>query len=120
MDQNARARLDVQARGLGIDLDGLLTRHEGINAGVIAKYREIMPRAEGGIAEFHFAATGNAKRRLLRRNLVGTQKRRGKVSCREAISFNWLTYCSVLYALTAKETGTKLVSWQIVVSPNSK
>ena len=117
MDEKLLEKLRNMASRLAVPFQPLLDEQNQRNEKMIAQYQSLVFKASGGIAEFRFRASGNAKRKLLRRQLGVIERAPGSVTSRDAMSFNFLSYYSMLYDLTARECGAELVGWHILVSP---
>jgi hypothetical protein len=128
MDWTVATFLDRLLHGLWFDPDQVRDRYDvgairkrqrRLTEVLVREWREVAPGADAAVIEFEFQATGNAKRKLLRR-LEGDgpiSKWRGGFSCRSAMPFQWLEDYAIAYDIVATDCGGALVKWRVVASP---
>lgn len=109
-----------RASDLGVDLATLTAEHEAINVRLQREWTQANPQSGATVVEFCVRATGNAKRKLLRRWPAETEIRRGALVYRVATSFEHLTARSVEQALNAIECGGTLEPWHLIAKPLSE
>jgi hypothetical protein len=88
-------RFAERARSLGVDLARLIAEHEATNARLRQDWVRAYPASHATVVEFVIRASGEARRKLLRRWPVETENRRGSLVYRVATSFDHLTAHSV-------------------------
>jgi hypothetical protein len=109
--------LAERAARLGVDLARVTAEHDAINKRLQQEWTRVNPQSEATVVEFVVRATGNAKRKLLRRWPTELETRPGAIVYRAATSFEFLTAHSVEQALNAIECGGKLEPWRLVADP---
>jgi len=109
-----------RASKLSVSLSSLTAEHEVINKRLKEEWVRTYPQSDATVVEFVLRATGNAKRKLLRRWPTETEIRRGALVYRVATSFEHLTAHSVEQALNAIECGGVLEPWRLVAKPLSE
>ena len=105
---------DVRAR---YDLAAITNDHRPLNDAVVKGWRQLAPGSDATLIEFDFRATGNAKRKLLRRLQGHVLKRRGGIRVRSAMPLKWLDDYALAYDIVARECGRALLGWGFVPSP---
>ncbi|MCI3135518.1 hypothetical protein [Phenylobacterium aquaticum] len=105
---------DVRAR---FDLAAIASLHRPLNEALARDWRDIAPGADAAVVEFEFRATGNAKRKMLRRLDGHVLKHSGGLRLRSSMSLEWLDDYVLAYEIVARECGGKLVGWRYVKSP---
>lgn len=105
---------DVRVR---YDLQAIENQHRPLNERIVKEWREIAPGSDATVIEFDFWATGNAKRKLLRRIDWLVTQRRGGFKIWSATSLHWLPDYALAYEVLARECGGALIGWRFVSSP---
>jgi hypothetical protein len=107
---------DVRAK---YDLAAIASAHRPLNDAFVKEWRHLAPGSDATVIEFDFRATGNAKRKLLRRLNGHVLKRRGGFKVRSATSLSLLDDYALAYDIIARECGGALLRWGLVPSPIS-
>lgn len=105
---------DVRAR---FDLDAIANDHRPLNESLLKAWQQVAPGSDATVVEFDFRATGNVKRKLLRRLQGHVTKQRGGLKLRSATSLKWLADYALAYDIVARECGGTLVGWRFLPSP---
>ena len=105
---------DVRGR---FDVKAIANDHLPLNDSLVKEWHQIAPGSDATVIEFNFRATGNAKRKLLRRLSGHVLKRRGGLVLRSATSLKWLADYALAYDIVARECGGTLLEWGFVPSP---
>ena len=84
---------------------------------LVEDWRRIAPGSDATVMEFDFQATGNAKRKLLRRLVGHVVTRRGGLTLRSAEQLKWLPDFALAYDIVARECGGELLGWRYLASP---
>ena len=109
--------LDPDAVRAKFDLEAIGKHQRPMNEALIADWRKIAPGSDAAVIEFDFRATGNAKRKLLRRLDGHISRSRGGLTHRSSMSLKWLGDYALAYDIVAQECGGTLIAWRTVRSP---
>lgn len=84
---------------------------------LVQDWRKVAPGSDATVMEFDFQATGNAKKKLLRRLSGHVVTRRGGLTLRSAQQLKWLPDFALAYDIVARECGGSLLGWRYLASP---
>lgn len=110
--------LAEKAKRAGANLESLRKVHDARNAEIMSQWAKVAPGADAAVLEVTIRASGQPRRRLLRRLQYGWRRgERGWIQYRASHPFEWLTYHTVEAAVLALASDTELVTWRLVGEP---
>lgn len=118
--------LDRLLHGLWLDPEDVRVRYDvasiaadqsPVIESLIEEWRKVAPSSDATVMEFDFKATGNAKKKLLRRLSGHVVKRRGGLILRSAKELRRLPDFALAYDIVARECGGSLLGWRYLASP---
>lgn len=86
----------------GYDVAAIANDHRPLNDSLVEEWREVAPGSDATLLEFDFRATGNAKRKLLRRLHGHVITRRGSLRVQSATSLKWVEDYALAYDIVAR------------------
>ncbi len=126
MDWATATFLDRLLHGLWLDTEDVRVRYDLASIAadqlpvierILAEWRRIAPGSDATVMEFDFQATGNAKKKLLRRLSGHVVTRRGGLTLRSATQLKWLPDYALAYGIVARECGGELLGLRFLASP---